>query len=84
MTVDRFEGSVAVVDLDGAMFDLPRWMVPEDAKEGSILVGTATGGAMQSEINLRVDTEATAAARAQARAALSQLRRSDSGGDIAL
>ena len=45
--IDRFEGDFAVVELpSGQMIDCPRAMLPDSAKEGSIL-------------NITVDEEAT-------------------------
>lgn len=36
--VDRFEGNFAVVELsDGQMVNCPKILLPDDAKEGSIL-----------------------------------------------
>lgn len=37
--IDRFEGNFAVVELeDKRMINMPRELVPEEAKEGDILV----------------------------------------------
>ena len=45
--VDRFEGNIAVVELEnGQMIDCPKALLPANAKEGSI-------------INITVDEEAT-------------------------
>lgn len=35
--IDRFEGNFAVVESEGAYFNIPKDIVPSDAKEGSIL-----------------------------------------------
>lgn len=45
--VDRFEGNIAVVELeDGSVIDCPKALLPTNAKEGSI-------------INITVDEKAT-------------------------
>ena len=45
--VDRFEGNIAVVELeDGSVIDCPKTILPPNAKEGSI-------------INITVDENAT-------------------------
>lgn len=45
--VDRFEGNIAVVELeDGSIIDCPKALLPTNAKEGSI-------------INITVDEKAT-------------------------
>lgn len=84
LIVDRFEESVAVVSVDGVMFDLPRWLLPSGAKEGSVLLATADGVDAEARIVLRVDAEATAQATARAKSALSRFSQGDPGGDIEL
>ena len=38
LIIDRFEGDFAVIELpDGKMIDCPNAVLPDDAKEGSIL-----------------------------------------------
>ena len=70
--VDRFEGEWAVVQVDGgSSVDLPVSVLPEGTREGDVLV-------------LRVDPEATRAARDEARALLDRLRGGDPGGDLVL
>ena len=48
--VDRFEGDLAVVEVDGDRFlDLPRWILPADAAEGDVIrVAVRTGGGIAS------------------------------------
>ncbi|HHW46319.1 MAG TPA: DUF3006 domain-containing protein [Clostridiales bacterium] len=36
--IDRFEGEFAVCEYEGSMVDIPRRLIPENAKEGSVLV----------------------------------------------
>lgn len=46
-TIDRFEGDYAIVELEGKeMLDMPRILLPLDAKEGDI-------------INVSIDKEGT-------------------------
>ena len=35
--IDRFEGSTAVVETDGAMLNIPRSQLPSEAQEGDVL-----------------------------------------------
>ena len=35
--IDRFEGSWAVVEYDGATFNFPKAFLPRDAREGDVL-----------------------------------------------
>lgn len=37
LIIDRFEGEWAVVEFEGKTFNLPRSLLPRDAKEGSVL-----------------------------------------------
>ncbi len=47
LIIDRFEGNFAIVELpDGQMINCPKVLLPNDAKEGSIL-------------NITVDIDAT-------------------------
>jgi hypothetical protein len=86
LIVDRFEGEMAVVEVDGArFFDLPRWLLPPEAREDDVLAVTCrtdAEGAITHEI--RIDTAATASARADAQQLVDRLRRKDPGGDISL
>lgn len=81
LVVDRFEGDVAVVELDdGATADLPRWILPPDAREGSVLLLRAGAGA----VHIALDAEATRDASRAAREQLDRLRERDPGGDLEL
>lgn len=84
--VDRFEGDLVVVEVDGEhVLDLPRWILPEGAREGDVLVATRRAAAGDTVAwELRVDAEATARARADARRLVDRLRRKDPGGDLTL
>lgn len=46
--IDRFEGDYAVVEYDNIVFNLPKGLLPKDAKEGDLL-----------KIEIRVDQEKT-------------------------
>jgi hypothetical protein len=85
-TVDRFEGDLVVVELgDGGFLDLPRWMIPDDAREGAHLaVRSHSGEEGVRVLEVAVDHAATEAARAEVHATLERLRARDPGGDIAL
>lgn len=37
IVIDRFEGNIAVCEMDGRMIDVPRSCIPPEAKEGSAL-----------------------------------------------
>ena len=77
LIVDRFEGDLAVVQIDGRRFaDLPRWLLPSAVREGDWLrMSVVSGGeADQREIRVRVDSVATRAARAEAYTLLDRLR----------
>jgi hypothetical protein len=52
LIIDRFEGTWAVVEYEGETFDLPRSLLPEDAKEGDTLT-----------LSLQVEAEDTEARR---------------------
>ena len=38
MIIDRFEGGFAVVESDGKFYNLPKELLPENAKEGSVII----------------------------------------------
>jgi glutamine phosphoribosylpyrophosphate amidotransferase len=40
--IDRFEGDIAVISADSAVFDIPKTILPEDAKEGDVVYITTT------------------------------------------
>jgi hypothetical protein len=61
ITVDRVEGDVAVLIIDGATLELPARLLPAGAGEGAVL-------------RLTFDPDATAAALAEAEARLRRLQ----------
>lgn len=36
--IDRFEGEFAVCEYEGGMVDIPKRLIPDNAKEGSVLI----------------------------------------------
>ncbi|HET7275261.1 MAG TPA: DUF3006 domain-containing protein [Longimicrobiaceae bacterium] len=74
MVVDRFEGDLAVVDVEGQMLDLPRWMLPEVTREGDVLRVSVSTQDDERLVAFRVSAEETHAAKEKARAALDRLR----------
>ncbi|GAW94350.1 DUF3006 domain-containing protein [Calderihabitans maritimus] len=48
LVIDRFEGDMAVIEYNGKTFDLPRSLLPEEAKEGDVL-----------KISIEIDKEET-------------------------
>lgn len=52
ITVDRFEGDLAVVEFAGRTFNLPRALLPEETREGDVL-----------RLSIEVDQAATAGRR---------------------
>ena len=68
IVVDRVEGDIAVLDVDGTQVDLPAAALPAGAGEGTVL-------------SLIVDNEAGDAARAAGEARLARLRAASGGDD---
>jgi len=86
LVVDRFEGDLAVVEVDGDRFlDLPRWLLPPGTREDDVVALTVQAAPDGSVLcTARVDAAATAAAREEAARLVQRLRRKDPGGDIVL
>ena len=83
--IDRHEGDLAVVEVDGREFvDLPRWLLPAGARADDVLAVTVDAGPERATITIVRDADATARARDAARAAVERLKRRDPGGDIVL
>jgi hypothetical protein len=49
LIIDRFEGEWAVVEWDGTVFNVPRAMLPRDAREGDVLGVSITSDAGATE-----------------------------------
>jgi Protein of unknown function (DUF3006) len=74
--VDRYERDLAVVQVDGRGFvDVPRWLLPRDARPDDVLAVTVDTEADRATIAIVRDAAATARGRDAARAALDRLRR---------
>jgi hypothetical protein len=48
LVIDRFEGDMVVIEYNGKTFDLPRSLLPREAKEGDVL-----------KLSITVDNEET-------------------------
>jgi len=53
LTIDRFEGEWAVVEWNGTVFNLPRALLPRDAREGDVLEVSITSDAGATEARRR-------------------------------
>ncbi len=83
--VDRHEGELSIVEVDGATFlDVPRWMLPQAAHGDDVLAVTVEASEDRAVVTLERDAAATARAQAEAAAAVERLKRRDPGGDIRL
>jgi len=85
LIVDRHEGEVSVVEVDGKTFhDLPRWLLPRAARGDDVLAVTVEAEADRAVVTIVRDAEATRRAQADAAAAVDRLKRRDPGGDVRL
>jgi hypothetical protein len=88
--IDKLEEGTASIEHDGdRMFNVPRSLIPRDAREGDVLdVRITTSAENRHEIvavDVRVDRDATKAATAASAAQVKRVARGrDPGGDIAL
>ena len=83
--IDRHEGDLSVVEVDGrAMLDLPRWLLPPAARGDDVLAVTVEASGDRAAITIERDAAATARAQEAARAAAQRLRKKDPGGDLRL
>jgi hypothetical protein len=74
LEIDRFEGPIAVLlGEDDKPIELPRALLPADAREGSVL-----------RLSLEVDEEATKALSDELKAVQKELKKTDPGGDLTL
>jgi len=53
LTIDRFEGEWAVVEWNRTVFNLPRALLPQDAREGDVLEVSITSDAGTTEARRR-------------------------------
>ena len=83
--VDRHEGELVVVEVDGRGFaDVPRWLLPRAARGDDVLAVSVEADADRAVITLVRDPDATARAKAEAAAAVARLKQRDPGGDVQL
>jgi len=86
-TIDVIEENSAAVEVDGRQVTpLPRWLLPEGAREGDVLSVRHERTRARSKLTIEIDREATADAL---RRSAEQVRRDESsgndpGGDVAL
>jgi hypothetical protein len=59
MIVDRIEGSLAVVEVDGGTVDLPAAWLPAGAAEGSVLRVEVEQDSGASRVTITLDSAAT-------------------------
>jgi len=85
LIVDRHEGDLAVVEVDGGpTLDLPRWLLPHAARPDDVLLVSIEQGTDRTAVTIVRDVGATERARAAARRAVDRLQRRDPGGDVIL
>ncbi len=83
--IDRHEGDLAVVEVDGGpTLDLPRWLLPHAARPDDVLLVSIEPGTDRTAVTIVRDVDATERARAAARRAMDRLQRRDPGGDVIL
>lgn len=76
LIIDRFEGKYAILesqDKDPIIFNFPRHLLPQEAKEGSVL-----------SFNIDIDEKETTRRRNKIVEKLNRLKKNDQGGDIQL
>lgn len=83
--IDRIEEGTAAVEQDGDhVYEIPRYLIPPDARDGDVLTATVTSvSAGEVSITVRIDRGARSVPSAKGSA---RKRRggSDPGGDIVL
>jgi hypothetical protein len=86
LVLDRREGGLCVlIGEAGAAFEMPGWFAPVGARDGDTLAVRAEDGADgERRLTVRVDRDATGAAREEAATMLHRLRAQDPGDDIVL
>jgi hypothetical protein len=83
--VDRVEEGTAAVEQDGDhMYELPRWLIPANARDGDVLVAAVTSrGDGELSISVKLDPAGRAAAKGPKRAKGARSAK-DPGGDVVL
>src|SRR2546428_12210802 len=79
--IDRHEGDLAVVAVDGrSLLDVPRWLLPHAARPDDVLGVTVDAGPDRTVVTIVRDAAASARARAEAEDAVARLKRRGPGG----
>src|SRR2546430_14126919 len=79
--IDRHEGDLAVVEVDGrSLLDVPRWLLPHAARPDDVLGVTVDAGPDRTVVTIVRDAAASARARAEAEDAVARLKRRGPGG----
>ncbi len=76
LVIDRFEGKYAILESQEKhpfIFNFPRHLLPQEAKEGSVL-----------RFNIDIDEKETTRRRNKIIEKLNRLKKNDQGGDIQL
>ena len=84
--VDRVEEGTAAVEQDGDhVYEVPRYLLPPDSRDGDVLAVTVTSAAPgEVTISVRIDRAANAPPPAAKRAGKPRRAGNDPGGDIVL
>ena len=83
--IDRHEGDLAVVEVDGrSLLDVPRRLLPHAARPDDVLAVTVDAGPERTVVTIVRDAEASARGRAEAEDVVARLKRRDPGGDLRL
>src|SRR2546428_12923307 len=81
--IDRHEGDLAVVAVDGrSLLDVPRWLLPHAARPDDVLGVTVDAGPDRTVVTIVRDAAASARARAEAEDAVARLKRRGPGGGL--
>lgn len=83
--IDRIEGrSAVIVDDDGRTFDVPKDLLPQGSREGSVLWLETVGDKAPDWSGAAIDEVERARRLAKARETLRRLGETDPGGDVTL
>jgi hypothetical protein len=86
-TIDVIEENAAAVEVDGRQVTpLPRWLLPEGAKEGDVLTVRHERTRERSTLTIEIDRDAGEKARRRSKAQVrrSEVASNDPGGDVVL
>lgn len=83
-TIDVMEEDSAAIEVDGRQIvHVPRWILPQRAREGVILAVTHERSGAMSRLSIEIDDEAMRGASAESDAQVLRTRNSkDPGGDV--